>query len=737
MKNTQVLFVVAVAMGTSVGTYAADEDDNTLTEVVVTAQRRSENPQGIPIAITALQSSDLTAKGITSFTDLQFAAPSVTMSTSTGTTTSLNIRGVGIASGLANVANGVAVYVDGVTQPQVPSNTLLYDIKNVEILRGPQGTLVGNNSTGGALMINTQDPQLDKVGGYVRLGAANYRQLDGEGAINLPVNDILALRASGSITSRDSFYHSDGPVDTHAGELQEKSGRLGVLFQPGDFRALVKVEYTDRNTGGYTGKSSAAPYAQYAPSDPFTLSFDTPEKEHETSLSATTELRYQFSNEIVLRSVSGYQDNRSQEVQDYDGTAANTPVAPSLVWTAGIRDQSWYEEINALSAPGGVYDWVTGAVYQRIKIGVDIVETGAAAVPVFISTPQNSTTTGVFGQVNYRFAPQWELGTGVRYSAFKSDGDGFVALEFPPSVCGLIGFSIAASHGCQFESIGGSESDSRVTGKVSLNYKPDAANLIYAFVARGYKPGGFTSPTANFNPETVLDFELGWKANLADDHVRTQLGGFYYKYHDFQYQTITLANGAQNVANLPTATIYGAEASTQLEFGGLGLDAGAGYVHSFLPSAGPVVDTHLLPPGSVGVLGPQCQVGGSPACFNYAPYSVTTDGGPNLFSPKWTLNAGAEYRIRFTSGVSLTPRVNYAYVASQYAGLTYSKQTDYLPAYGILGARLTLRSGPWTTEAYGTNLADRVYAYGQIFTGSNAYTYGAPRQFGVHVTYEF
>lgn len=748
MKSSQISIFVAVALGSSLGALAASEDtagnvaESPLEEVLVTAQRRSESAQSIPIAITAISGADLDGKGVSSLADLQFAAPGVSIGNN-GDTNAVNIRGVGLASGLANVANGVAIYVDGLFQPPIVANTSLYDIADVEVLRGPQGTLVGSNSTGGAVFINTKSPQLNVLAGYARLGFGNYNQVDAEGAINLPVNDVLAFRVAGSDTSRDSFYRSIGPVHTDAGELREQSGRIGILFKPGDFQALAKIEYTDRNTGGYTGKAlPGTAYAPYSPADPFSLAYDTPTEDHETGLASSLELKYEFTSGIVVRSVSGYQDKRFHNLQDYDGTASNTPAAPQLVWDNNVRQKSWSEEINLLSGTSGTYDWVGGAYLQRDEISVNIDETGATGPggpPLFITTPANKKTTGVFGQVNYRFSPQWQLGVGVRYSAFNTDGNGFVALNVPAPVCGLLGIPAAPYNGCQVANLGGSESDGRATGKISLDYKPDDKNLLYAFVARGYKPGGFTSPVANFNPETVLDFELGWKGMQADDHLRTQLGGFYYKYYDFQFQNVNLTNGVQSVANLPTATIYGAEASLQFEYGGWGMDGGAAYVHSFLPSAGPIVNTHLMPPGTVGTVGPQCQPGQTPpGCFDYTPFLTTNSGGPNLYSPNWTFNTGVEYRVRFGSDWSLTPRVNYAYIDSQFVGLTYSTTTDRLPAHGLLSARLTLRSGAhWTVEGYGSNLTDKVYPTGQVLNGSNDFTYGAPRQYGLRVGYTF
>ncbi len=749
VKNRPISFFVGAAAAFYLAANApaaADQAESTggddrLQEIVVTAQRRSENVQTVPIAITALEGADLEGKAIESVADLQFASPSISIGNN-GVTNAVNIRGVGLASGLSNVSNGVATYVDGLFQPQIVTNNRFYDIADVEILRGPQGTLVGSNSTGGALFINTQNPKIGRNEGHVNLGAGDYGRTDAEGAVNLPINDVLAFRIAGDYISRDSFYNSVGPVHTDAGKLDERSGRVGILFKPGAFEALAKVEFTDRDTGGYTGTAiPSTAYAAFAPKDPFTLSYDTPTFNHETALSIPLELRYELSNGITIRSVSGYQNKRAHNLQDYDFSAENTPLNPRLTWDSRIREREYSEEINILSPSANSYDWVLGYYYQKNKVDVNIDEggaTGPGGPPLFIFEPANKTTSGVFGQVNVRFSPQWELGIGLRYSSFKTDGDGFVAVNVPAPVCSFIGLSAAPFNGCRVASLSGSESDGRPTGKVSLSYTPSKNNTLYAFAARGYKAGGFTSPTANFAPETVLDLELGWKASLADDHVRTQLDGFHYSYHDFQFQNINLTNGSLSVRNLPTATIYGAEATIQAHTGGLRLDAGAGYVHSSLPSAGSIVNTHLMPPGLVGTAGPQCAPGQTAGCFDYTPYLTTNSGGPNLYSPQWTFNVGVAYRFAVSDQVTVTPRVNYAYMDRQFVDLTYSRTTDYLPAHGLISALLTCRIyDHWSAELYGTNLSNKVYPIGQVLTSNNYFTYGHPRQYGARVGYTF
>ena len=711
------------AQSASAAPQAADEP--VLEEVTITSQRRVEKLQDVPIAATALAGEQLEGKGVARLADLQFASPALTI-TDAGLTQSVNIRGIGLASGSPAVANGVATYVDGLFQPPIVTTNRFYDIASVEVLRGPQGTLVGSNSTGGAIFINSQNPVLNEWGGYGEATAGNYKDAEAEGAVNLPISETLAARVAGTYASRASFYDSVGPTYTNAGRLQEASGRLSLLWKTGDFQALGKVEYTNRNTGGYAYRPiPETQYAPYAAAGDFNLSYDTPEENHERGLIAGIELRYELPDAITLRLQSGYQDKNIDNVYDLAATAESV-AAPQQTENQHVREREWTEELNIISPTGGRVDWIAGAYLQKNRIDVDITQT-SAGFPTGITNPQNKTTTGWFGQINFKITDAWELQTGLRYSTFNVDGVGAVVIG-----AGIPGFPPT---GVQVADLSGSHKDGRPTGKVALNYKLDSNNLLYAFVARGYKPGGFNSSTSEFNPETVWDYEAGWKATWLQGHLRTQLGGFFNRYDEFQFDLTDLTTGTTGVRNLPNATIKGFEAALQAQINHWSADAGVAFVDSTLGSPGPFVNTRTVPPGT---LGPQCPPGEAsnpPACFDYGPYLQSTGSGPNLYSPRWTFNAGMEYRIGLSANVALIPRINYAYVGSQWTSLSYSPVTDFLPSRGLLSALATLQLPQnWYVTAYGTNLANKTYVSGQF---GNTEFFGAPRQYGVRIGTRF
>lgn len=698
-------------------------------EIIVTAQRREENLQDIPLAATALSGENLDAKAVQNIEDLQYAAPSVSI-TDQGLTQSVNIRGIGIASGSPAVANGVATYLDGVFQPPILTSSSFFDVASIEVLRGPQGTLVGSNSTGGAIFVNTVNPNPDWVEGYAKAHYGSYDAVGVEGAINVPVASTFAVRVAGLTQWRDSYYEDLGPFDNDPDSLDEQAVRVGAMWEPGAFRALAKVEWIDKNTGGYAYRPIEGTAFENARTDDIReLTYNAPTENHERAINSSLELRYELDGGVVLRSVSGYTNKRINNLYDNDAALAPSDTDPmasfNQVQDQFVRERQWTQEVNVISPTDGVFNWIVGGYYQKNKIDV-IIETRSGDIvgdPTDIVNYQDKLTLGAFAQLGYYLTPALELQVGGRYSHYKVESTGSVTIGSEGPVFGPDGLVVA--------DLAGDHEDGRPTGKVALNWTVNDDNLIYAFAARGYKPGGANNATSEFGPETVWDYEIGWKANLFDNHIRTQVGGFYMDYNDFQFDAIDPVTGQGGVVNISNATIKGFEVQAQAVFGGLALDGGIAYVDSELDPV-TIVNSRELP--NIGQLGPQCPPGtpsNPPACFDYGPFLATAGGGPNLFSPKWSYNAGAQYEFLLSEEASLTPRINYAYVGSRWTNLFYNPQLDLLESRGLLSAMVTLRYNDWTVEAYGTNLTDEEYVSGQ--SGNNEF-YGAPREFGLRAS---
>lgn len=682
-------------------------------DIVVTGQKRDENLQQVNAAATVLGGANLQDRGIARMDDLQTAVPSLSI-TDAGLTQSVNIRGIGLASGSPNAANGVATYFDGVFQPPIVSTNSFYDTKSIEVFRGPQGTFVGSNSTGGAIFINSRDPEFSHDGGYIEGEVGNYRLGDVTGAVNLGVTDSLAVRFAGIYKTRDSFYtRLDGqPVP---GFLDEKGGRLGVLWEPTvNFRVLLKGEIDRKSTGGYAYRPILGTvYAPYRTNDIYTLDYNSPTGNDEKNDQYTAKLDYETAGGVTLRSISGYQNKRIYNLYDSDGTSAASNTQNQFV-----RERVWSEEVNVISPSSGAFKYIFGGYFQRNRIDVNIVNNAAAPVHTHIQIGNRKTTTGLFGQLTYDLTSRLSIDAGVRYSWYTVDGWGGVYLVTP------------APTPIYLADPGGHEHDSQLTGKIALNWKPTPDQLLYAFVAKGYKSGGIQTPTTTFAPEKVIDYELGWKGTFAGGALTTQFGAFYYDYKKFQLDALNPVTGQSSVINLTNATVKGLEGQIQTHLGRLHANAGFGYTDSSLAGTD-FVDIRAVASAYPGVSNaPQCPAGqpsNPPACLDYGPFTHSTAGGPNLFSPKWTWNVDLAYDIDIGEA-KVTPQITLAHVGGRWTYIGYDPERDFLPAYTLLNANLGVALGRYTFELWGTNLTKKRYITGQ--NGTNEF-YGAPRAYGV------
>ncbi len=682
-----------------------------LQEVVVTAQKRSENVQTVPISMTALTGKSLTEKSVTTLSDLQFAAPSLSVENA-GLTQSVNIRGIGLASGSPNAANGVATYVDGAFQPPIVSGGSYYDLADVEVLRGPQGTFVGSNSTGGAIFINSQSPKLDRFEGYGMLGGGTYGNFLGQGAVNLPVGDTLAVRFAVNDQQHDSYYTDHGPYNNKPGRLDELDYRVGIQWKPVDFyQATFKLESVQRETGGYAYQP--VPGTTFGSDLPagaswHDLYYNAPTANNERAIQGGLTQQFQLPGSITLKSITAYQNKQIHNLYDVDATevAANTE-------DQFVREKVYTQEFDLLSATDRNLSWIAGGYFQRNRIDVNIED---GAFPTHILVQNKKTTLGAFGQVSYRLTPTLVATVGLRYSSYKVDGSGDVVIG-----AGIPGFPPG---GLAVANTGGREEDHALTGKANIDWTFAPHNLLYAFVARGYKSGGIETPTTSFLKETVWNYEVGWKSTLLDGHMKTQLDAFYNDYNDFQFDTVNTATGQAAVQNVPSATIAGLEGQAQVQYGGFRGDAGASYVHSRLGDY-KVIDQNLLPPGN---LLPQCAVRQTVGCTNYTGAVRDISGAPNLLSPEFSFNGGVEYAFNIADGFVLTPRLNYSHQSSQEA--SPSLDAFYkIPGRSLVSALLSLDHGPWLAQIRATNMLNKIYVTGfSVNGGAGDRFYGAPRE---------
>ncbi|HEY0105035.1 MAG TPA: TonB-dependent receptor, partial [Rhizomicrobium sp.] len=689
--------------------------------VVVTAERRATDLQKTPISATVLTGDDLKARGIDALDQLQFSTPSLTVQDS-GSNVLVNMRGIGKNDGGIQVSSGVLTYRDGVSTSfnGFLADEPYYDISNVQVLRGPQGTFAGQNATGGAIFITEADPSFDGVSGFGEFQYGSYNDVRMQGAINIPLTDDLAIRVATDDETRDTFFHMSGPFTGNPGNLHTTNWRLSTLWKPTSaFTAELKLDYNYIDHG--------APLAA-----PFTGStkhiFDVGSDAHLQGIDqqgrAVLRLNYEFDSGIQLRSISGYQYGRISYALDVDGTDKTIfslpPVAGPEVFYAQAKDQVVSEEINLVSPDTGPLTWILGGAYQDDLLNVPqfIISLAPGGGPTtgFALTALHDTAIrqswGVFGQASYALTDALKLQIGLRYSetSFKQriqEGElfnGTVVLALPLSNV--------------------TQRDARLTGKIDLDWNLDENNFLYAFIATGHKGGGINGNGAIFKAENVTDYEAGWKSTLLDGHVQTQIDGFYDEYKSFQmsfYDPTSFSGEDQNAAG--TTVIDGLEAQIQAVFGGLSASLGGSYVNSAVGTFYAIDSRLTIPPGT------PCNSATGPAsvlCRN-----LTGRALPN--APKWPAQLGLQYALDLGDGQTLTPRIDYGLVGARWATVFQDVPFDRLAAQNLFNAQIAFTpDDTWRITAYGTNIFNLHYVSTQLL--GNLGFPGAPAQYGIRVS---
>jgi iron complex outermembrane receptor protein len=704
-----------------------------LSELVVTAERRSINLQTAPLAATVISGDLLKNKNIFSVDTLQFTTPALSV-VNFGLGYDFNIRGIGKAEGNVQTPSGIVVYRDGVaTFPGFFQDEPYYDLANVEVLRGPQGTFAGQNATGGAIFITEADPNFRGYSGSLEAQYGSYEDLRMRGVVNMPVSDTFAIRIAANLERKDSVWHVTGAADD-PGHILEADGRLSLLWEPTSaWRISLKDDFHYLETGGIPVSPVPLTGGNYASNaNLFDVANNAPLKGFETTNRTVLNIAYTLPDGIVLKSISGYQIGRGDSVTDIDGTA----IENAFFAVIG-KEHIASEEVNVISPDAGRLRWVLGGYYSndvvRIPFGLSGFDIHEPPLDILLDYRTPKTTEAAFGQATFDITPALQIVAGARYTHSTFTLDDTTSILF----FGLPG----ADFGLPPETAHLVQPDSKVTGKASLNWKLNDSNFLYALVATGHKPGGINTtpspfgpgalPVLPFGPEDLIDYEIGWKPTFFDDHLRMQLDGFYTPYRNFQLTYSGAANeGSALIQNVPgTTVIEGLEAEGQGVFGPLSFDFGGAYVHSRLSSRA----------GTLG--GPS------------GPENI--GGAIQPLAPAWTFHVGGQYAIALSGGTSLTPRIDYGYVGSQWASPFQTNEVDaelfHLRAANNLAAQVTWDAGQgFVITAFGTNLLnEQTFAIDVGFTNipNNPPTVpptlryyrvaAAPRQIGIRVSKSF
>lgn len=728
---------------------SSNASNGTVETVVVTAERRSENLMRTPISADVISGDELQGKGVFKVDDLQFVAPSVTID-NFGQGIDFNIRGIGKGSEhQTQFTTGVITYRDDVpTFPGYITEEPYYDIASVEVLRGPQGTFVGQNATGGAVFVRSNDPVIGGgYDGYAMGQFGNYSDGAVQGALNIPVSDTFAMRIAVDGEDRGSFYSilDRNPVDNcpahkyagckpryNPGDLKYGAGRVSLLWAP--IPALTVTFKTDTDyldNGAYpaddfTENFKFFPFGSTTPNpnyhDLFHITANAPQTAIDRLIRSVLKVNYVFPDGITLRSVSGYQYGNTSYTADLDGTDLGGPAngfANNFTFFDRVNETIYSQEFDLISADNQFITWVFGAYGQADRYGWEkpfqfVIGTPAGSpfteYKIQGSTPNQAWAT--FGQVSANFSHGFQVQLGARWSSNRAHND-VAIVQF--------GLPLLANE---------KTSSNSLDYKASLNWTVDDSNFLYAFAATGYKPGGLNVPVGlgtapSFGPERVMNYETGWKAQLFDGHVRTTVDAYYNDYKHFQV-TIgfplfpTFGFGV----NDPNPTeIYGAEAEADATWGDWAFSAGLGLMHSslgkFWASDSRIASVIACNPTTGPAVTPD------PGCVNL-------QGHPTSYAPSISANISAQYTFHLDGGDTLTPRLNYAYESGQWATLFDNPALgDKLAARNLLGGQIEWAHDTYLVALYGSNLLDQHYV---AALNSNLTWAGPPRQFGFRVT---
>jgi iron complex outermembrane receptor protein len=697
---------------------AADADGEALQEIVVTAQHKEENVQSTPIAMSVYTGDAVKQNNIVDIASLAAFAPDVNFSTSEGSAI-VTVRGISSLDITENGDPAVAVDIDGfyVNRPY-GLNAALYDIDRIEVLRGPQGTLNGRNAVGGAINIITAQPT-DKFQAYTSVSYGNYNALTVQGMVNLPLSDVVQLRASFLSDSHDGYRHNAPQPD--ADDADNKSGRLELAFEPlENFRGLVTVQFTKE--GGYGDSLQNIPYLYSATGslvntlppgvNPHTFPLAT-----EPFLNMTDRLtRFNFSYDlgsVLLTALGGYDHMEWHHASDESSTD-NVPVVNTFVQNE--YPNTFNGELRAASKTDSPLQWQVGTFYFRENSHLVSFNGAPTADGVydqyfgFVYATRSRSAAG-YAQASYQLTSDLKATAGVRYTSdFKGEAGYYGDLTAGPAL---------GDYAYQ----SGSTSSHRWTYHGALDYTLTDKNLLYLKYDTGYKAGGFNFGGAPYNPETVTSYELGSKNRFFDETLQWNSAVFLTNDNAQQVATYAfLPNGLaeQLTENAGKSKIWGVETDIIYKVPYLGtFNAAVNYLNArytnFLSVADPSDPTAA---GNVQLAG------------NTPPQSPTLSAQLGL-EHSWaafngTLTGRIQTKIQSSSNFSF-----YNFDDTRQAAYTMS---DAFLSYGLPSTGSS--DAHWKVTAYVKNLENSsVFSTAQEDRYAVAYTYQwfPPRTYGLRL----
>ena len=746
LAYTTALIALAVAAVPAAAATTDPVSANTLEEVVVTATRRSERLQDVPLSVTAFSQAELTQKGIVGFEGIARETPGVVLDRRSDNNVSVTTRGISTNGYQAGLQATTTVYLDELPLTTIGNSVTLdpnlYDVERVEFLRGPQGTLFGSGSLSGALRMLTHSPDLTEYDASALIDVG--RMPDGGGIrqrynamVNVPlVTDELGLRVVGFYRDEDGYIDNLGTGVKNSNSLRDSGGRAILLWKPTD-RLSVRL------------------MGLYEDSQPADASLTTPslgERKRYTTIpdlyTSKTQLynatiEYQFDG-ARLTSSSSYAHQDGLFVVDLGGTF-NLAI-PFDLYDHGIW-KTFVQETRLVSDPGGRFDWVAGAYYLHRDLWLDGRETSSPAYLAahgITGLPADATffkfgsdarayELAGFGELTYHLTDKVSLTGGLRYGKYATTVDtfaGYNSLYFFYALSGFGGPLALTPNGTATTQYPSAE---KTSWKASLTYEPTRDLTLYTTVSTGYRtpvynalagsvstvnPNDLVIPTGA-SSDDLTNYEVGLKGRFLEGKLTANLAAYYIDWKNLQVQANRVSDSVQFATNIGRAASQGVEAELTftpvrgLVFGLNGSISDAKVTELTTQEAqisGAVKDARLASPHLQG------------SFFGAYSYGLGADRtGSTSFQ--------VQHVGSFPDGFPNTPGT---------LG-TPSPLYDHTDTYTLFNAQTGITFGKLSTMLYGENLGNSsavTYVHPEAFIYSR-YAIVRPRTFGVRVGYQF
>lgn len=682
-----------------------------LEEIVVSAQRRETSLQTTAVSVTALSSSNLIERSIKNVEDLGIVVPGMQVSFYQGEA-QIYIRGIGQSSAIGGGDSPTALHLDGVYVSRSANATSgLFDLERVEVLRGPQGTLYGRNSTAGSINLISRGPT-QEFEYEARATLGNHDRMEFYSAIGGPVSETIGVRLAAQVEERDGYTRVGYPVEgappgqrlvREAEDKSDRMARLTVVAKPTDtLTVTLKGDYYEANDRGAVwhyfgpGLGTQPLYQALAPESIRPRPY---ERRNSSNVNYFNKPRMWGAQGRIewtvgdyrISSLTAYRKTRPYNYNDLDLTYAD--AADQL----RQEDQKQFsQEIQITSPTDGALKWIAGVYYFdetndiRNEYRFSFIDTlfGLPEDPSCCTLNLNGSlgtkAVAAFGEATYDVGGRLSIVAGARYSTEKRSGNNLVVFDgIPPIMNNVTELEAKRYHA--------------FTPKFGVNFSATERIFLYASASKGFKSGGFNAPgfqNEPFDPEFIWAYEAGLKATTADRRLRTNVAVFLYDYSDLQIADVEAASTV--IRNAAESRITGVDVELSwLPLHNLRIDAGVSWLDAKF-SKGLLLDP-AFPERGVQDL----------------------DGRSMPKAPEWKLALGVQYDARFATGAVVSLRADYAWQDEIYFS-AFNVPDLHEGSFGWAKARVTFApaSDRWSISAFIDNATDEKVASSKIFNGS-------------------